>query len=137
MTISFRAEQSDGVLVITATGRDDNLQQVIDYGSSVIELAVKNGARYILCDERGLEYTLDTYDTFRSAQEIAARAPKVLRIAIVCGERFFEDGKFWETVAVNRALHVRFDTDIGRARVWLLKDRDPGDRNSEEPGCFS
>lgn len=124
MAISFGVNYENGVLVITASGRDDNVQQVIDYGSSVIELAVKSGARYILCDERDIEYTLDTFDNFESARKIAELAPKVARIAIVCGAMYLEDGKFWETVAVNRALHVRVDTEMERARAWLLRDKD-------------
>lgn len=124
MAICFGVNYENGVLFITASGRDDNVQQVIDYGSSVIELAVRYGSKYILCDERDLEYTLDTFDNFESARKIAELAPKVVRIAIVCGAKFLDDGKFWETVAVNRALQVRFDTEMERARAWLLRHKD-------------
>jgi hypothetical protein len=120
MAISFQAEIEDGMLLITASGRDENLQQVIDYGCAVIDFAIESGAAFILCDERNLEYALDTFDTFQSAQKIAELAPRLARIAIVCGPQFFKDGKFWETVAVNRALQVRVDTDIERAKAWLL-----------------
>jgi hypothetical protein len=121
MAITFQSEIADGLLLITASGRDENLQQVIDYGSAVINLALETNASFILCDERNLEYALDTFDSFESAQQIAELAPKVIRIAIVCGPKFLEDGKFWETVAVNRALQVRVDTDIDRAKAWLFK----------------
>jgi hypothetical protein len=121
MAISFHAEIANGVLLISASGRDENLQQVIDYGSAVIDLAIESGVTHILCDERNLEYALDTFDTFQSAQKIAELAPRLARIAIVCGPQFFKDGKFWETVAVNRALQVRVDTDIERAKEWLHK----------------
>ncbi|NTW54470.1 MAG: hypothetical protein HGB15_06890 [Chlorobaculum sp.] len=121
MAITFHSEIADGLLLITASGRDEDVQQVIDYGSAVIDLAVESGVTLILCDERNLEYALDTFDTFKSAQQIAEIAPKVIRVAIVCGAKFLEDGKFWETVAVNRALQVRVDTDIEQAKAWLVK----------------
>ncbi len=124
MTITFQAESNDGLLVVTASGQDDNPQQVIAYGSAVIDLAIQHQASRILCDERNLEYRLGTIDTFQAAEAIAARAPKVGRAAIVCRPSNFEDGKFWETVAVNRGLAVRFFIDIDKARVWVLKDGD-------------
>ena len=121
MAITYQAEmREDGLLVITAAGRDENLQQVLDYGYSVIELAIEKKAKLILCDERNLEYALGTVDTFQAAQQIAERATKVARVAIVCGPNFLEDGKFWETVAVNRYLVVRVDTDFEKAKEWLL-----------------
>lgn len=35
MSISYQAEVKDGVMVVTASGRDESLQQVIDYGLDV------------------------------------------------------------------------------------------------------
>jgi hypothetical protein len=121
MAIKYIAEIGENLLLITASGRDDNVRQVIDYGTAVIDLAIRHGATLILCDERNLEYRLDTFDTFQTAKHIAELAPKVIRVAIVCDPEFLEDGKFWETVAVNRALQVRVDTDIDRAKAWLFK----------------
>lgn len=123
MAITFDAAVDDGVLVITASGCDENAQQVIEYGESVIELVVKAGVKLVLCDERKLEYALNTLDTYEAAKTIAAHAPKVGRVAIVCNPKFLEDAKFWETVAVNRALQVRVVTDIARARYWLMTGR--------------
>lgn len=125
MSISYQSAFSNGLLAITAEGRDDSIQDVIDYGCAVIELAIKHGARKIFCDERRLEYALDAFDTYQSAKEIAARADRVVRVAIVCAPEFLADGKFWETVAVNRSLEVRVDTDIERAKAWLEDDENP------------
>ena len=111
----------DGLLVITASGRDESLQQVVDYGRAVIQLAVEKEVRRVLCDERNLEYALGMFDTFQAAKTIAECAPRVGRVAIVCGPKFLETGKFWETVAVNRHFHVRVDTDLDRARAWLME----------------
>lgn len=116
MSIQFQSEMKDGILVVTASGRDDNVQQVIDYGHSVERVAIESGARCVLCDERNLQYAIDTFD---AARQIAASAPKAARIAIVCRPECLEDGKFWETVAVNRGMQVRMDTDFVRAEAWL------------------
>jgi hypothetical protein len=124
MSITFKSEFVDGMLCTTATGRDDDLQQVIDYGTAIIDLANECGARLILCDETKLVYTLGTFDTFQLAQTIAERTKNIVRVAIVCSPDFLEDGKFWETVALNRFLQVRVDTDIERARAWLLNNPD-------------
>lgn len=124
MAITYLSEMKNGLLSITAAGRDDTVQQVIDYGTAVIELAITYEAKLILCDERNLEYALGTFETFQAAELIAERAPKVARIAIVCKPEFLADGKFWETVAVNRLLRVRVDTDIDQVRNWLLNPED-------------
>lgn len=125
MAIIYQAGMEDGVLVIEASGRDDNARQVVDYGLAIINLAVKQDVTRILCDERALEYALDLLDTYQVARTIAERAPKVARIAIVCGVQSLEAGKFWETVAVNRSLQVRVDTDLANARAWLKMPASP------------
>lgn len=136
MTITYQSELKDGILLVTASGRDDSAQEVIDYGLAVIDLAVTSGARRILCDERGLDYALGTLDTYRVATEIAGRAPGAARVAIVCKPQDFEDGKFWENVAVNRFLDVHVDTDMARALRWLRAERDdqaPGSPRRARP----
>jgi hypothetical protein len=112
----------DGWLVVTASGRDERLQDVIDYGSAIIQLAAEHGVTRVMCDERCLEYALGTFDTYEAAQTIAERAPACHRVAIVCSPTSLSDGQFWETVAVNRDLRVRVDTDITRAREWLARE---------------
>lgn len=130
MSIKYRSTVENGVLIIKASGRDENAQQVIEYGRSVIQLIVESGTQRVLCDESELEYALSTVDTFdaakqiafEAAKEIAASAPNVARVAIVCNPQFWDDAKFWETVAVNRGLRVVVDTDISRAMAWLTED---------------
>ena len=122
MAIAYRSKMEKGLLIIIASGRDESVQQVIEYGASVIDLALATGATRVLCDERDLECALGTVDTFQAAQAIAERAPKIIRVAIVCGPKFLALGKFWETVLVNRSLKVLVDTDMARARKWLAMD---------------
>lgn len=119
MSIFFEAEVEGNTLIVTTSGMDDNVQQVVEYGRALIRLAVEAEVRHVLCDERSLTYAIETFDIFDAARTIAEEAPKVGRIAIVCRPEFLGDGKFWETVAVNRGLQVRVDTDFERARIWL------------------
>jgi len=123
MSITYQSKVEDGILIITTTGRDDNVNQVIEYGRSITQLAVNSGVIRILCDERNLEYAIGTLDIFVAAKKIAEEVPKLAYIAIVCQPRFLKDGKFWETVAVNRGLRVHIGTDIRRAEDWI-KARD-------------
>jgi len=81
--------------------------------------AVEANVTRVLCDEKDLAYTIGTLDTFKAAEHIAKKAPKVARIAFVCHPRYVEDGQFWETVAVNRGLVVRMFTEVEEAEDWL------------------
>jgi len=123
MAISFESTVEDGVLYVTARGRDESMEEVLEYGASLIEKAAEAGVTHVLCDERQLEYALNTMQIFESAKQIAELVPRVAKVAIVCNPRDVDDGRFWETVAVNRGLQVSMGTDIEQARAWLL-DRD-------------
>ena len=124
MSITFNSNIEDDILIITASGKDDNVDQVVEYGQSIIRLGIESGKSKILCDERNLEDAIGTFDIFEAATIIAEEAPRVARIAIVCSPEFFEDGRFWETVAVNRGLHVRMYIDINLAKTWLIEGTD-------------
>ncbi len=119
MSIKFQSKVEDGILIVTASGRDDNVNQVIEYGRSIIQLTIEKGVMCVLCDERNLEYTIDGLDSYDSARKIAEEAPKLARVAIICRPESLKKGKLWEIVAVNHGLQVRVDTDISRARAWL------------------
>ncbi len=124
MSINFNSKIEDEILIITAAGKDDTVDQVVAYGQSIIQLGIESGTSKVLCDERNLEYAIGTFDIFEAATIIAEQAPRVARIAIVCRPQFLDDGNFWETVAVNRGLHVRMYTDINLAKSWLNEGGD-------------
>lgn len=119
MAIQFKFECSNSVLRVKASGNDDNLKQVEDYGIAIIKAALSCSCTKILCDETELEYSLDTFDSFESAKFIAEHAPKVSKTAIVCKPSSFLDAAFWETVAVNRGLHVKICKTLNEAEEWL------------------
>ena len=120
MAIKYTIIKKDRYLLITASGKDDNLEEVESYGMAVIQAAIENRVTHILCDERQLEYALGTFDIFESARFIAEHVPSLAKTAIVSGSNESQDVAFWETVAVNRGLHVKMFKDFDSAETWLL-----------------
>ncbi len=119
MAIQYTMKLEGEVLLVTASGRDDNEEEVRDYGLAIIQEAIRLGCPRVLCDERDLQYNLDTLSNYEAAKFIAEVAPKVSRVAIVCRPQDTQSGEFWETVAVNRGLTVRMLTDIVEAWRWI------------------
>ncbi len=125
MAITYRMNSEDSVLYVRTSGKDESMEEVMQYGLAVIQAAVAHGAERVLCDERELEYALPTFSTYEAAKFIAEAAPRVCRVAIVCNPRDAENGAFWETVAVNRGLNVRVTTDLESAIAWVREDFGP------------
>ena len=119
MSISYTIKVDCELLRVTASGEDDILEEVKEYGMAVIGAAIQYGVSKVLCNEMDLRYLLGTFDTYESARLIAEAAPKIAHVAIVCREENFEDAHFWETVAINRGLQIRVFKDIVAAERWL------------------
>jgi hypothetical protein len=119
MAIHYSFFREEGLLRVKATGRDENLDAVIEYGMAVIPQALEIQATHSLCDETELEYNLSTISTFVAGKFIAEHAPRVAKVAIVCNIRCLPDARFWEDVTHNRGLQTGVFTDIGEAKDWL------------------
>lgn len=119
MAIDFKIIETRDILKLKASGIDDNLEQVIEYGMKVIEAAKKYNVTKVLCDEQDLIYNLNTLDNFESAKYIAEQVPGVGKLAIVLNPQNFKDAEFWETVAVNRFLTMKLCKTIEEAERWL------------------
>ena len=119
MAIEYHCTVEDELLLVKTSGYDENLEEVQQYGMALIQACQQQGVTRVLCDESELEYRLGTLDIYESAAFMSQAAPEVARAAIVCNPRFTADAQFWETVAVNRGLQVRFFPDIAKARAWL------------------
>ena len=119
MAINYTLSIEDKTLKVVATGKDDNLQDVKNYSQAVIEEAIKHQCNFVFCDERNLEYSLSMIDTYRLAEEASKKAKRTARIAIVCNEKYIEEGKFYETVASNRGVRVLVTSDYELAVSWL------------------
>jgi hypothetical protein len=121
MAIQYSIETQGTLLKVVTQGKDENLQEVLDYAHAIIGAAVEFKCKKILCDERKLKYTLSTIDTFKLAEEASVYSAHTNRIAIVCSAKYLKDGLFYETVASNRGLTVHVTTDYNEAVEWLRK----------------
>lgn len=119
MSIQYTITIEDNTLFVTASGFDETLAEVEQYGLAIINAAIAGGVTRILCNEIDLEYRLDTLDTYRAAEFIAEHAPRVAKVALVCAPQYMADARFWEDVAVNRGLLVCAFKDLPSATQWL------------------
>ncbi len=119
MAIEYSFKPQGELMLVTASGHDDSLEDTIDYGMAVLKACLENQCTRVLCDERELEYRLGTVDTYQLAETAVQAAPKLVRIAIVIGPENLEDAAFYETVAKNRGLSVKVFQEMNEARKWL------------------
>ncbi len=122
MAIDYKFSVDESILIVQASGQDDNLQEVTEYGMAVIEAGISNNVKHILCDETNLIYKLGTFDTYESAKFIAEYAPKIAKVAIVCNPQCISDAAFWEDVVVNRGLTLKMFLHTDDARKWLVEN---------------
>ena len=119
MAISYFHRVEGNTLIVVASGKDENFEEVENYSRGILQLALSNNCTKVLCDERLLKYSISMIETFDLA-EITANEGRVLKkIAIVCQVSDTEDGHFFETVSVNRGLNVFVSTDYEQAADWL------------------
>lgn len=119
MAINYTFENEAKLLKVKASGKDDTVEQVIEYGMAVLNAAISLECIKVLCDETELQYSIGTFDTYESARIISQNAPNIAQVAIVCNPLQIEDADFWSTVASNRGLHVRVFKTIDEANSWL------------------
>jgi hypothetical protein len=119
MSIQYVLQPEGDLLTVKTSGFDENLQEVEQYGLTILEACKEGNYARVLCDETELEYRLSTLDTYESAVFLASQAPRLIKAAIVCNPKFVQDAHFWETVATNRGLTVRVFKDVESARAWL------------------
>lgn len=119
MAIHYTAEVQGEILCVTASGFDENLEDVLNYGTGIIGLCQQSGVTRVLCDETALEYRLGTLDTYELGKFISEHVPSVARVAIVCNPKFLTMTDFFEDVVVNRGLSFRFFVDFDSSKRWL------------------
>jgi hypothetical protein len=119
MAIHYTISFEEGVLKVCASGSDENLADVQQYGMAILTAAKEHGATRVLCDERDLVYRLNTFDTFTAAASIAENAVGVGKVALVCNPANMGDAHFFENVVVNRGLSLLAFTDMASALHWL------------------
>ena len=129
MSIQYTKKMENDTLLVTASGRDDSLEDVKQYGQAVVTAAIQNNCLKILCDETNLVYALGVFEAYVDAEYIAKIAPRIHRVAIICNPNQIGDAKSWETFAVNRGLRIKVFVDPVDAKIWLDEFHAPEEKN--------
>ncbi len=119
MAISFTYEIMNDSIHITSEGFDESLDDVKNYLKNIIDICERNKILKVLCDERKLEYRLNTLDTYKLAEYISGNVPLTEKIALVADRKYSGDIQFYENTAFNRGLTINIFYDIKEASDWL------------------
>lgn len=119
MTIAYEIHIEGDTVRVKASGIDESLREVQDYGMTIVKAVVASRSTRVLCDERELDYALDTLDTYEYAAFLASHVARPVKVAIVPKPEHLDDASFWEDVAVNRGMTVRIFRDMEEAEAWL------------------
>ncbi len=119
MSISYDIAVEGNILLVTAWGADESLEEVIEYSTAIIAACLAHNCRRILADERRLVYKLSTLDTYLLAEYLAAHVPTAGKAAVVCHPQQLPDAEFWEITSANRGLIVKVFTGLEEAKQWL------------------
>ncbi len=121
MSIQYTTRVDGGTLFVTASGFDECLDDVQNYGMGVLSASQQSGVYRVLCDETALEYRLGTFDTYQAGEFLSKQVPALAKVAIVCNPMHLSDARFFEDVVVNRGLTFRFFIDRETALNWLFE----------------
>ena len=121
MAINFDHKFVNDYLLVTASGKDESLQQVYEYQKAIVEIAVSNNCKKMLCDERNLIYNISISETYQTAKNPPEQIWKLIKIAIVCSPEFIREAKAMETFVINQGMRF-FATDVfTEAENWLCQ----------------
>lgn len=119
MAIHYDLTVQGDTLQARAWGFDESLEDVQSYGLALIDACREHGVTRVMCDERELDYRLNTFEHYEAAEFIAQQVPALAKVAIVCNPHCLPAADLYEDVVVNRGLMLRIFTDIDQARAWL------------------
>ena len=120
MGIAFSTKIEEGILHVQASGFDESLEDVQRYAAGVLQQCMESDVRFILCDERELEYRLGTFDLYELGKFFSSFVPRDIRVAIVCNPEVISDTVFFENVVVNRGHCLKIFRETDMAKRWLL-----------------
>lgn len=119
MPIRWQSRVEGDLLIVQASGNDEDLADVEAYGREVIKEAYRTGLRKILCDERALRYQIGLGDTWAAAAALAEQVPGIARVALVHAPESVEAARLWGDTAWTRGVQCHVGTDIEVAYRWL------------------
>lgn len=119
MAIEFEITVEEDILHVMTSGYDESIEEVMSYGTTVMNAAMDNNCTQVLADEVDLQYRLSTIDTFKLAEYYATTFRKIMKVAVITSQENMKDAKFWETAVRNRGLNYCVFSSEAEARDWL------------------
>lgn len=119
VALDFTIDIDGDLLAVTTSGFDENVDEAVDYGQSVISSCVENQCRKILVNESEMTAVLDKVSQYEMVQHLLSLVPYDLSIAFVVNEDNFEDTSFGVLVAENRGMNIKAFLLVDEAREWL------------------
>lgn len=121
MAIHYETTIQDDLLRVKAWGFDESPEDTAEYSLALLNIAIEHQTRFVLSDERELEYRLSVLDTYQHAEMLANVVPRIASVAIVCHSQDYQGAEFFENVVVNRGLTLKIFTDLDEAEAWLMR----------------
>ena len=119
MAIDVDIKIHQDLLIIIASGVENNIKDSENYISTMLQAAVDTQCEKILCDERNLQYDLDIEEAMGLADYINSYAPNVGKTAIVCNAIYKDDVNQWVKELQKEGHDLFFFTDYDEAYKWV------------------
>ena len=119
MALEYSINANDGLLTVTTSGFDENVEEAVSYGKSVITACVENQCRKLLVNEANVTSVLDKGGQYNMVQQLTSLVPHDIFIAFVASPEHFADTSFGALVAENRGMHIKAFTSVVEAKEWL------------------
>ena len=121
MALEYTSRIDGDLLSVTTRGYDDNVDEAVTYGESIIGLCIENQCSKVIVDESEVTSVLDKVKTYEMVQRLISLVPFSLRIAYVINPDYVEDVSFGVLVAENRGIHVKAFLSMEPAREWVMQ----------------
>ena len=119
MALDYDIEVDGELLIVTTRGFDDDVDEAVAYGESIISSCVENKCNKILVDESEMTTVLDTIGQYEMAQRLISLVPYQFSFAMVVNPANYQETSFGTTVAANRGIHIETFKSRKLACEWL------------------
>ncbi len=122
MTIIPTIETKEGYVILTANGKCDDFNLMIQGTHMVNEAAKEYGVKHVLLDHRNLSYDLNMSEAFNLVKVYEKDFPSFSGISItaVVNEDGLELAKFWESICLKRGYQSKVFLDFDKAEQWVI-----------------
>jgi hypothetical protein len=119
MAIQYQIENTPDYLLVTASGTNVNIDEVMSYTQAIVMTAMKYNPTCVLCDGRQLQYTLSLELIRKIAEYVSFYSTDRVKVALVFDKKYLEFGEFYEAVALHHGLTMRITDDYQGALEWF------------------